>query len=402
MKAVSTDPPYYDNVSYADLSDFFYCWLRRSLRAVYPDLFATMTVPKAEELIASPYRHEGGKAVAEAFFLDGMTKALHNLAESAHPAFPVTIYYAFKQDANTASTGWETFLEAVVRSGFAVTGTWPMRTELGNRMISMGTNALASSIILVCRRRDPAAPSVSRRDFQRELREALPPALETMVTGGDGRSPIAPVDLAQAAIGPGMAVFSKYTAVLEADGSRLGVHEALIQINREIDDYFNAVEGELDADSRFCIDWFQQYGFGTGAFGEADVLARAKGTSVDHVAAAGVVQSGGGKVRLLTFADYPADWNPETDRSIPTWEALHQLVRALETGGETAAGALLARLPERADGVRQLAYRLYTLCERDGRAEEARAYNSLICSWRGTVQASEAVGTKDKQMEFTL
>ena len=287
-KIISTDPPYYDNVGYADLSDFFYVWLRRSLKPLFLDIFATMAVPKTEELVASPYRH-GGKKQAETFFLEGMTGVIQNLAAQANEAFPVTIYYAFKQDTNTASTGWETFLEAVIQSGFAITGTWPMRTELGNRMIGMGTNALASSIVLVCRKRPADASTVSRRNFQRELKIALPEALEAMIGGRDGASPIAPVDLAQAAIGPGMAVFSKYAAVLEADGSPMGVHAALVQINREIDDYFNAAEGDLDADSRFCIDWFQEYGFKAAEFGRADVLARAKGTSVDAVAAAGGV-----------------------------------------------------------------------------------------------------------------
>jgi putative DNA methylase len=396
-KIISTDPPYYDNIGYADLSDFFYVWQRKSLRSIYPELFATISVPKTDELVASPYRH-GGKDAAEKYFLSGMTSALKNIFEQVDSIYPITIYYAFKQDASLASIGWETFLEAVIRSGFSITGTWPMRTERPTG-VKKQINALASSIVLVCRKRSESA-AISRRDFQRELKLALPEALETMIGGREGTSPIAPVDLAQAAIGPGIAVFSKYVAVLEADGSTMGVHEALLQINREIDDYFNAAEGVLDADSRFCIDWFQEYGFKPGAFGQADVLARAKGTSVDAVAAAGVVESGGGKVRLLTFEDYPKDWNPDKDPRIPVWEATHQLIRALKEGGEQNSGELLARLSGLTESIRQLAYRLYTLCERKGWAEEARAYNELICSWRGIVTTGEKTGVKGEQIRL--
>ena len=227
----------------------------------------------------------------------------------------------------------------------------------------------------------------------------MPEALEAMI-GGKRASPIAPVDLAQASIGPGMAVFSKYAQVLEADGSPMSVHDALIQINREIDDYFNAAEGDLDPDSRFCIDWFQQYGFKSGAFGEADVVARAKGTSVDAVAVSGVIRSGGGKVQLLTFSDYPKEWNPDKDPNIPIWEATHQLIRALRGGGEKESGFLLSRLPGKTEQIRQLAYRLYTLCERQGWAEEARAYNELISSWHRIVSDSEDVGIKGEQMDL--
>jgi len=399
MTIISTDPPYYDNISYADLSDFFYVWSRKTLRTVFPDVFATIATPKDEELVATAYRH-GDKKSAEEFFLKGMTEALKNLVTNSHPAFPVTIYYAFKQEANTASTGWETFLEAVIKSGFTITGTWPMRTENVSRMIGHGTNSLASSIVLVCRKNKRKIPSISRRNFQRELKETLPDALEVMIGGEQGVSPIAPVDLAQASIGPGMAIFSKYSAVLEADGSPMSVHDALIQINREIDDYFNAAEGDLDPDSRFCIDWFQQYGFKTGSFGEADVVARAKGTSVDAVADSGVIKSGGGKVQLLTFSDYPKEWNPDKDPKIPIWEATHQLIRALRQGGEKESGFLLSRLPGKTEKIRQLAYRLYTLCERQGWAEEARAYNELISSWHGIVSASEDIGIKGEQMEL--
>ncbi len=389
-KVVSTDPPYYDNIGYADLSDFFYVWLRRALRAIYPSLFATLAVPKTEELVATPYRH-GGKEKAEAFFLDGMTEAMHRLAELAHPSFPTTIYYAFKQsdttDVGTGNTGWETFLEAVLRAGFTITGTWPMRTERDARSIGIGSNALASSIVLVCRTRDPSAATVSRRDFLRELKEELGEAVEVMIGGMEGISPVAPVDLAQAVIGPGMAIFSKYAAVLEADGSSMTVHTALTLINRML------VEGDdFDADTQFCLGWFDEQGWGVGQFGQADVMARAKGTSVDGVKAAGVVESGGGKVRLLKPSEYPADWAPEQDNRTPVWEALHQMIRALQDEGEAEAGALLAHMPERSEPIRKLAYRLYTLCERKGWAEEARGYNELITSWHGIESASHEAG----------
>ncbi len=379
-KTISTDPPYYDNIGYADLSDFFYVWLRASLRSVFPDLLATIAVPKAEELVATVYRH-GTKEKAESFFLDGMTKAMASLANQAHPAGPITIYYAFKQSdtesvSGTSSTGWETFLEAVHRSGLQLSGTWPMRTEMSNRMISAGTNALASSIVLVCRKRTTDAPSISRREFIRELNGVLPEALDEMTKGsGDDRSPVAPVDLSQAIIGPGMAVFSKYAAVLEADGSPMSVRTALQLINRFL------AEDDFDADTQFCLHWFEQHGWTESAFGEADVLSRSKSTSVEGLKEAGVLQSGGGKVRLLKWSEYPTDWDPRTDKRLPVWEALHQLIRALRQGGDSASGALLAGLGGKAEAVRQLAYRLYTLCERLGQAEDARAYNELITSW---------------------
>jgi putative DNA methylase len=405
-KVVSTDPPYYDNIGYAELSDFFYVWLRRSLQSVFPDLFATLAVPKADELVATAHRH-GSKEKAEAFFLGGMTKAMHRIAEQAHSGFPVTIYYAFKQSegdssSGVASTGWETFLGAVIHSGFAITGTWPMRTEGAGRMIAKGTNALASSIILVCRRREADAPTSTRKSFLKELKETLPEALEIMIGGIEGSSPIAPVDLAQAAIGPGIGVYSRYAAVLEADGNPMTVHTALTLINKAIDEYFSDAEGDLDADTRFCIGWFDEYGWGEGLFGQADVLARAKGTSVSHVQHAGVIAASGGKVRLLKFTEYPNDWSPEKDNRTPVWEATHHLVRALKQQSEGDAGALLARMPERAEPIRQLAYRLYTLCERKGWAEEARAYNELITSWHGVEAASHESGRTRDQLQLDL
>lgn len=397
----STDPPYYDNIAYADLSDYFYVWIRRSLKPTFPDLFATLVAPKAEELVASAYRH-GGRKEAEEFFVRGMSAALQRLAHRSHPAAPLSIYYAFKQsdtkdDEGTSSSGWETFLQAVLEAGLALTGTWPMRTELANRMIGSGTNALASSIVLVCRPRSSVAASIARKDFFRLLDRTLPAALAEMTA--DPEASVAPVDLAQAAIGPGMAIFSKFTAVLEADGSPMSVHNALIHINKAVDDYFAHAEGDLDADTRFCIGWFQQRGFEPGPFGEADVLARAKGTAVDGVEEAGVLSAAKGKVRLLRIKEYPKKWDPTKDDRVPVWEACHHMCRALgESEGE--AGALLARMPEKQDAIRQLAYRLYTICERQKWAEEARAYNELITSWPAIVEESHKVGHKGTQLDL--
>jgi putative DNA methylase len=400
MKFISTDPPYYDNIGYADLSDFFYVWLRHSLAPVFPGLFATIAVPKAEELVATPARH-GGKQQAERFFLDGMTKAMHQLATLAHPCAPVTIYYAFKQSETetdgTGSTGWETFLSAVLQAGFSVVGTWPMRTELANRMRGSESNALASSIVLVCRSRNIDVGSISRKEFVRELDRALPAAIADMTA--DPIAAIAPVDLAQACIGPGIGLFSKYKAVLEADGEPMTVHNALVHINKAIDDYFSHAEGDLDADTRFCIGWFEQYGFDAGDFGQADVLARAKGTSVDGVKDSGVVEAGRGKVRLYGLKELPKDWDPSSDTRLPVWEALHHLCRALgESEGD--AGTLLAKMPEKQEAIRLLAYRLYTLCERKGWAEHARPYNELITSWPAIVEASHRTGHVRTQMDL--
>ncbi len=404
-KLISTDPPYYDNVPYADLSDFFYVWMRRPLKPVFPELFSTLAVPKSEELVAFAYRHDG-KVGAEAFFLEGMTKAMSRLAEQAHPAFPVTIYYAFKQSESNAtdgiaSTGWETFLEAVIRAGFSTSGTWPVRTENASRMRGQASNALASSIVLVCRKRDPQFHSISRQEFQRELRAELPDALAAMIGGTTGRSPIAPVDLAQAAIGPGMAIYSRYAGVLAQDGTKMPVRDALILINRVKDEVLGGI-GQADADTGFCVDWFAQYGWAAGPFGEADTLGRAKGTSVAGVVDAGVLESRAGKVRLLRWKEYERDWAPETDHRIPAWQACHQLILALNEGGESVAGALLARMPEHGESVRALAYYLYNLCEQKKWAEDARVYNELMTAWHGIVAASLDMGHKGSQVQLDL
>ena len=392
---VSTDPPYYDNIGYADLSDFFYVWLRRALNPVFPELFATLAVPKAEELVATPYRH-GSKEAAEAFFLHGMTEALQRLAEQAHPGFPVTIYYAFKQserkgDTGVTSTGWETFLDAVIRSGFAITGTWPMRTELGNRMIGMGTNALASSIVLVCRPRPSEATVATRREFVSALKAELPQALVHLQRGN-----IAPVDLAQAAIGPGMAVYTRYAKVLNAEGNALSVREALALINQTLDEALVEQEGDFDADSRWALAWFEQSGFDEGEYGIAETLSKAKNTSVTGLVEAGILTSKGGKVRLLKPGELPEDWGPTTDPRLTAWEMVHHLVRALEAGGEGAAAELAAQLGTKAEAARELCYRLYTLCERKKRAAEALSYNGLVQSWPEITRLAQA-GVRTRQ-----
>jgi putative DNA methylase len=379
-KLVSTDPPYYDNIGYADLSDYFYVWLRRSLRTVFPDLFATLAVPKAEELVATPYRH-GSKDKAEKFFLDGMTQAMHRLAEQAHPAFPVTIYYAFKQSETesaegTSSTGWETFLDAVIRAGFAISGTWPMRTELGNRMLGFGTNALASSIILVCRQRETSAPTATRREFVAALKGELPTALRRLQQGN-----IAPVDLEQAAIGPGMGVFTRYARVLDAEGNSVPVREALALINQVLYETMSEQEGDFDAESRWAITWFEEAGFAEGEYGRAEQLSKSKNTSVEGMKEAGILESKRGKVRLLKPDELSADWDPSSDPRLTNWETVHHLIRVLEAGGESAAAGLVAKLGGKAETARELAYRLYTICERTKRAAEALAYNALVRSF---------------------
>jgi putative DNA methylase len=380
-KVISTDPPYYDNIGYADLSDFFYIWLRRSLKPIFPDLFATLAVPKAEELVATPYRH-GGKEKAETFFLDGMTQAMHRLAEQAHPAFPVTIYYAFKQsetesDTGTSSTGWETFLDAVIRAGFALSGTWPMRTERENRKINQGANALASSIVLVCRSRQGGfdAPTATRREFITALKAELPLALAHLQRGN-----IAPVDLAQAAIGPGMAVYTRYDKVLDAEGNPLSVREALALINQTLDEALAEQEGDFDADSRWALAWFEQQGFSEGEFGVAETLSKAKNTSVSGLDDAGILESKRGKVRLLRSSELPDDWNPANDKRMSVWKIVHHMIRVLESGGERAAADLVAELGSQAEVARELAYRLYTVCERKKRAIEALSYNAIVQS----------------------
>ena len=379
-KVVSTDPPYYDNIGYADLSDFFYVWLRRALRLVFPNLFATLAVPKAEELVATPYRH-GSKQEAESFFLEGMTRAMHQLAEQTHPAFPVTIYYAFKQsegedESGTVRTGWETFLDAVIRADFAISGTWPVRTELSNKVTGLNANMLASSIVLVCRPRPANVPTATRREFVTVLKAELPQALAHLQRGN-----IAPVDLAQAAIGPGMAVYTRYAKVLDAEGKQVSVREALSLINQTLDEVLAEQEGDFDADSRWALTWFEQSGFAEGEYGVAEQLSKSKNTAVAGLVEAGIIASGRGKVRLLKPSELPKDWDPLTDPRLTAWETVHHLIRILETGGESAAAEIVGKLGAKAETARELCYRLYTLCERKKRTTEALSYNALVQSW---------------------
>ena len=376
---ISTDPPYYDNVGYADLSDFFYVWLRRTLRGVFPDLFATMAVPKAEEMVATPYRH-GSKREAESFFLSGMTRAMQRLAELSHLGLPITIYYAFKQSEKkgegVTSTGWETFLDAAINVGLVITGTWPVRTERGARALAIGTNALASSIVIVCRPRSADAPLATRREFVDALKSELSDALRTMQDGS-----IAPVDLAQASIGPGMAIFTRYARVLDVNGKALTVGDALSLINQTLDETLAEQEGDFDVDTRWALAWFEQEGFNDGAFGGAETLATAKNTSVAGMIEAGILQAGGGKARLLRPEELPDDWEPEKDTRRTVWEMVHHLVRVHGQEGEEVAAALLARLGADGAAARELAYRLYRICEKKNRAQEALGYNALVQSW---------------------
>ena len=383
---VSTDPPYYDNVAYADLSDFFHVWLRRSLRPVFPDLFGTLATPKGDELVASPYRH-GGREQAERFFLDGMARAVRRLAEQTHPAFPVSIYYAFKQaetkrEAGTVSTGWETFLDAVIRSGFSVAGTWPIRTELSNRMIGMGTNALASSIVLVCRKHPPDATPSTRRAFLTALEAELPEAVARLQAEN-----IAPVDLAQAAIGPGMAIFTRYSRVLEADDSPMTVRMALALINAELDQVLSAQDADYDPWTRFAITWFETHGMEPGDYGDAETLATARGVAVSGVVDAGILEAKGGKVRLLGRDELDPAWAPESDARPTVWESAQHVAQRLHgEGGELPAAELVSRLGDRAGAAHVLAYRLYGICERTNRSEEALIWNELAKLWPRLVE----------------
>lgn len=401
----ATDPPYYDNIGYADLSDYFYVWLRPSVRDVYPEVFGTLLVPKQPELIASPHRHAGDSKKAVEHFEAGFVDAFTSFRSVTHRDYPLTLFYAFKQAESgvlygslaegVSSTGWETMLEGLMRSGFEITGTWPIRTEF-TRGLKLGVNALASSIVLVCRPRTDDSPKTSRREFVDALHQELPAALREMQSGN-----IAPVDLAQASIGPGMAVYSRYSQVLEPDGRPLSVRTALQLINQVLDDYLTEQEGYVDEDSRFAVAWFEQYGFKAGEFGVADVLARAKNTSVDGLDQAGILTSGAGKVRLYHWSELDPGWDPSQDRRLTAWEATHHLIERLNTHGEEGAARLLARLPaDLAAEARQLAYRLYSICERKGWADHARDYNALVVSWGASQE--QARGFREEYQQARL
>jgi putative DNA methylase len=391
---VSTDPPYFDNVGYSDLSDFFYVWLRRTLKSIYPDEFSTLTAPKDAELVANPYRH-GGKGKAEKFFMEGMTQAMRHIQIQQPSEYPVTIYYAFKQSEDTekgiSSTGWETFLEAVIQAGLSVNGTLPLRTELSNRMRGHDSNALATSVVLVCRKQSSSAQLTTRGDFIKALKRELPKALKTLQ-----HSNIAPVDMAQASIGPGMAIYTRYSKVMEADGSALSVRTALQLINKALDEYLSEQEGDYDVETRFAITWFEQFGISEGDYGTAETLATARNVSVQGVVDAGVLTSKASKVRILRRDELPPDWNPLQDKRLCIWEATQHLIRAYEqTGGETAPAELLNQLNRSnssiAEAARDLAYRLYAICDRKKWSEEALAYNSLVTAWSDIVIRADEI-----------
>jgi len=404
---VSTDPPYYDNIGYADLSDFFYVWLRRSLGAVYPDLFRTVLVPKERELVATAYRFGGDKGKARQFFEQGLREAFGHMHRAARPDYPLTVFYAFKQsetengeksgDGTTAvaSTGWETMLEALIGTGFTVAGTWPMRTELVNRSVGQGTNALASSIALVCRHRPADAPAATRREFLSALKQELPEALRTLQQGN-----IAPVDLAQAAIGPGMAVFSRYSRVMEADGTPMRVRTALALINQTLDEVLAAQDGEFDADTRWAVTWFEQCGTREGLYGAAETLSRAKNTAIPGLEEAGIIHAGGGKVRLLAREELPRNGSPATDRRCTVWATMQHLIRRLESEGEEAAARLLRELGPLGESARDLAYRLYHVSDRKGWSQEAQAFNSLVVHWP-EIKALAGTAGAQKRLELS-
>ncbi len=387
---ISSDPPYYDNIGYADLSDFFYIWLRRSLNNIYPNLFNTMLVPKAQELISAPYRFEGSKVKAQGFFESGLEKAFEQMRSIQNPDYPLTIYYAFKQTESEttdevindtlfaiASTGWETMLEGLIKAGFTVMGTWPVRTELSNRTRGISSNALASSIVLVCRPRPIDAPIASRREFLNALRSELPKALKNLQHGS-----IAPVDLAQASIGPGMAIYSRYSKVIESDGTPLAVRTALQLINRTLDEVLAEQEGEYDAETRWAIAWFEEYAMNDGPYGRAETLSKAKNVAIESLVNAGFLEAKSGKVRLLKREELSKEWNPKTSTHLTVWEVMQRMIHALLNGkGESEVGDISRQASEKAEIARDLAYRLYTVCERKGWAQEALAYNSLVTSW---------------------
>lgn len=390
---VSTDPPYYDNIGYAALSDFFYVWLRRSLGDLYPDIFATMLVPKARELTASPERFDGDKEKAKEHFESGFRHAFSRLRDRLDPRFPLTVYYAFKQEDDEEgggdeegedsggvdlTTGWETLLEALISSGFTITSTWPVRASQKWRMVAMGTSSLASYIVLACRPRPADSPRVGRNAFVAELKRELPPALRHLQQGN-----VAPVDFAQAAIGPGMAVFSRYAAVLESTGRPMSVRTALALINGLKDELLGESVEELDKDTRWAVTWFSGTGFEPGEAGQANLLANAQATALNGLVAAGIVEVKGDQVRLFRPEELPPDWDPATDKRLTVWEMTHHLLRLYvhEKKGDAATAEMLKKLGSKADVARDLAYKLFTVCENKKWSKEAQAYNALVMGW---------------------
>ncbi len=387
---VVTDPPYYDNIGYASLSDFFYVWLRHTLSKLYPQLFETLLTPKDSELIAEPGRFEGDRSKAITHFENGLAEAFKRMREMADAELPTSLFYAFKQqesdsiDENNTDTlvssGWEKMLTGLVQSGFSVCGTWPIRTEQTGGLREAGRNSLASSIVLVCRPRLESAPIATRREFLSALKRELPEALKNLQHGN-----IAPVDLAQASIGPGMAVFSRYSKVVEADGSPMRVRTALQIINQSLDEVLAEQESNYDSDTRWAVAWFDQFGMEDAQYGIAETLSKAKNTSVNGMEEAGVILAKSGKVRLIKRDELPTDWDPATDKRLTVWEVTQHLIHKLEQEGESGAAAILAKVIHQNGSLgeiaRDLAYRLFTTCERKGWTQEALAYNSLVVAW---------------------
>ncbi len=394
---IATDPPYYDNIGYSDLSDFFYVWLRRSLRDIHPSLLGTILVPKAEELVANPFRH-GGKHGAREFFETGFESVFERARAAATNDFPITVYYAFKQseseDGATASTGWETILGSMVRAGWTVTATWPMRSELSNRMIASGTNALASSVVLALRPRPDGAATTDRRGFIAALKRELAPALRDLQSGG-----IAPVDLPQAAIGPGMAVFSRYASVIESDGSAMPVRAALAHINEMLDEVLTEQEGDFDAITRFALAWYRGHGYESAAYGDAEDLARARGTAVSVMERSGILTARAGRVQLFRPSDLDPEYDVIADSQTSAWEALHHAIRVLDIAGISAAGVFLQTASQRADGavdldlVKELAYLVFQVAEKSGWSKDAQSFNDIATSWGDLLQAEPPVSS---------
>lgn len=405
---ISTDPPYYDNIGYSDLSDFFYVWLRKGLTAQYPELFGTVLVPKMEELVASDFRY-GSKEAAKDHFEGGFKEAFGNFKKGIDPRFPLTVYYAFKQDENddgndeieegskeiSLSTGWETLLESLVSTGFQIVATWPIKASQKWRMVAMGTNALTSYIVLACRPRPENATSITRREYLQILKRELPDAIEVLQ-----RSNLAPVDMAQATIGPGMGIYSRYNQIMEQDGTPMTVRTALSLINKALGEILAEQEGDFDTETRWALSWFEQMQFSAGEFGDANALALAKNTAVNALVQAGIVKAGGGKVQLIARAELSDNWDPENDTRVVVWEMTQHLIKQLQEKGETGAARLYKKIGSKADVARELAYHLFTLCEKKGWTQEAQAYNSLVLSWNQIVAESfnlkDPIGTQTK------
>ena len=393
---VCTDPPYYNNIPYADLSDFFYVWFRHCLSGQYPDIFSTLLVPKTQELIAEPSRNGGSKAKAAAFFEKGLRSAFERMLSVQDDRFPMTVFYAFKQEEVSAedggghvSTGWETMLQGLLDSGAMITGTWPVRTEQTGGLREVNRAALASSIVLVCRRREADAPLATRKEFISALRNELPDALLRLQHGN-----IAPVDLAQASIGPGMAIFSGYQKVVEADGETMRVRSALTLINQALDEILTAQEGDFDAETRWALAWFEEQGLDAGPFGKAETLSKAKNTAVNALVDAGILEASGNRVRLLARGELSATWDPATDNRLTVWEVTQHLIQVLLSSGEEQAAWLLRRVGGLGEIARELAYRLYMLCDRKNWTSEALAYNALVVAWPEIVRLAAGARTQ--------